>query len=191
MTFKSVGARGIFDTVTRILFGRNASDPVSRLFEVMPLDMPQDWEFSKNPEEDFLGVPSGTVLSLLREIDRQKLWSELVEVGLKVSEQRLLDFSEFFPCEEAFIDPLVKCLLGVKTEHAKVVFAQESADWCWGAQSFSQLPIVIERVAEIAQEVRGGYMRECVPNLERIVENLKKILVSRSPCGHQHPQSLN
>lgn len=170
-------------TIFRLLM--NIKNPVAQLDEIFIDDLGQDWDLSGCPEEVILGVPRGTVGFLLRQINKKKLWPSLYAVATQHSEQWMLDLSDFFPHEEDFVEPLVSFLLMSKGEHARVCFAVEADEWAWGPNTMHLLPIVIERVRQIRDEIdKDSIPAVVIPRLDHVIKYLSDSERSmRSDCS--------
>jgi hypothetical protein len=147
-------------------------DPVAKLGEVLPNELPPKWDRLQDPERVVLNLRKGTIAALLRKIDERDLWSSLLAAAITRPEQWALNLSFFFPREEKFVGPLVSFLLGAKSEQAKVAWAQKAAEWPWGSNSTHLLPSVIRRLEETRQNLSGADADQVGKQLEALVAQL-------------------
>jgi hypothetical protein len=148
------------------------SDPVAKLGDLLPDNLPPRWERLQDPERVVLNIRKGTIATLLKKIDERDLWSSLLAAAMKRPEQWALDLSFFFPHEEKFVGPLVSFLLSAKTEHAKVSWAQKAAKWPWGPSSTHLLPSVMRRIEETKKHLSGADAAQVGQHLDALVAQL-------------------
>jgi hypothetical protein len=146
--------------------------PVAKLCEVLPDNLPPNWDRLQDPERVVLNIRKGTIAALLKKIEERNLWSSLLAAAIKRPEQWALDLSFFFPHEEKFVGPLVSFLLSAKTEHAKVSWARQAAEWPWGSSSTHLLPSVMRRIEETRKNLSGAGAAQVGQHLDAVIARL-------------------
>lgn len=154
-----------------------SSGPVKRLEAIFKDNLGQDWDLLPDAESALLGVPAGTVAGLLAEIQALDLWPDFFSAAANRSDQWILDMSDFVPKEERFVPALFAMFESVRTEHAKICFAQEAPNWPWGPSTLHLLPKVKDEVLRIQDRLSSTF-EVCRPSLELSLTRLEEMMAN-------------